>query len=82
MAYCKGPNCGAEIRWIESRKGGKVPLDPEPNSAGNVVLETGDDGEPRAVVLPNDAAKRYTGEKWMPHWKTCPDRDMFKKGKR
>ena len=91
MAICKGPRCGAEILWVNSRKyvtegghhrGGKgVPLDPEPNSAGNVVLEPGDDGKPVAVVLANDAAERYTGDKYMPHWKTCPDRDMFRKKK-
>jgi hypothetical protein len=25
MATCKGPNCGAEIRWVQTRKGGRIP---------------------------------------------------------
>jgi hypothetical protein len=93
QAKCRGPNCGAEIRWVRSRKyvdsqtgkhkGGKpVCLDAEPNPEGNVVVGPGDDGEPEAVVLSNEDAPLYKGEKWMPHWKTCPDRNDFRKKKR
>jgi hypothetical protein len=82
MGTCKGPNCGEEILWVSSRKGKPVCLDPEPNPAGNVVLEPGDGDGPVAVVLANDEAGRYTGDKYMPHWKTCPDRDSFRKPKK
>lgn len=89
MSTCKGPRCGAEIFWATTRRyvteaghhrGGKsVPLDPEPSSAGNIVLEPGDGDRQVAVVLANDEADHYIGDKYMPHWKTCPDSNSFRK---
>ncbi len=78
MSICKGPRCGEEIRWVKGRKGGSIPIDVEPNPEGNVLIE----GDGLAVVLPKEAAARYTGEKFMVHWKTCPDAESFRHKKR
>jgi len=74
MPVCKGGSCGAPIIFVKTQTGADLPIDEEPNPEGNVVLEA--DG--KAQVLPPKEAERYTGEKYMPHWKTCPDREKFK----
>lgn len=39
MAECK--KCHAPIRWVETKSGKRMPLDQQPNPAGNVVLRRG-----------------------------------------
>jgi hypothetical protein len=43
-----------------------MPLDIDPNPAGNVVIEDG-----HAVVLA--PGSDHPGERWMPHFSTCPN---------
>jgi hypothetical protein len=76
-------SCGAPLRWVTSdASGAAMPLDAAPTSAGNVVLETDLLGGESAVVLGPDAADtaRDAGEElWMPHWKTCPDAERWRR---
>ncbi|HEY6547621.1 MAG TPA: hypothetical protein VI589_06935 [Vicinamibacteria bacterium] len=66
--------------WARTGRGKKMPLDAEPSSAGNFVLE-GDDQDPTTHRLPNDAAATYTGDKYTSHFTTCPKaRDFSGKG--
>lgn len=69
MSTCR--SCGAPITWARSVPGARpMPLDPEPNEAGNVALERG-----RARVLAGDAltVHRSLGlPAYMPHHATCP----------
>lgn len=71
-------SCGAPMRWVETSAGRRMPLDPDPSSAGNVVIEA--DGKAR--VLPPVEAARYTGEKFTSHFATCPDAARFRNGGR
>jgi hypothetical protein len=76
---CKG--CGEAIIWCRTGRGKKMPLDAEPSSAGDFVIEFEDTNDPLTRKLPNDAAATYTGDKYVAHWVTCPNRDDFRKRK-
>lgn len=66
--------------WARTGRGKKMPLDAEPTSEGRFVLE-GDEENPVTHRLANYAASSYRGEKFTPHWETCPNADEFRKGK-
>lgn len=78
QSVCSGPTCAAVIRWAVTREGRRMPLNPEPDPAGNVVIETNPAGEVRARVLTGPELPAQ-GEAWMPHWKTCPDSPVFQR---
>jgi hypothetical protein len=71
MAECR--SCKAEITWARTRAGKAIPIDPDPRSDGNVVIEA--DGA--AVYLGADST--YTGERFVSHWVTCPDAESWRK---
>jgi hypothetical protein len=58
--------CLAPLRWERTERGRPMPLDIDPNPAGNVVIEDG-----HAVVLA--PGSDHPGERWMPHFSTCPN---------
>lgn len=78
MAKC--PSCGAPIRWCLTENDRTMPIDPDPDPRGNVVL-TGDVGRigdkefgrgaPIVHVL--KAGELPDGERFMPHFATCPN---------
>lgn len=77
---CAG--CGLAIAWRLTRKGAKIPLDPEPVSTGNVIL----DRQGLAVVLDRERIKvleaRADRDRWpryVSHFATCPNRDQFRR---
>jgi hypothetical protein len=62
--------CGAPLKWVETVDGGRMPLDPEPNSGGNVYMLDG-----RARVLTTaDKQEKLPPTRWMPHHATCPNK--------
>jgi hypothetical protein len=67
MSACR--TCGAEIVWAPTRnKKTPMPLDAEPNSRGNVVIENG-----LAIVLGPLEELLLAGKiRYMPHHATCP----------
>jgi len=67
MSLCKW--CGGRIRWVVTESGSTMPLDPDPNADGNVVIEGG-----RARVLSAIEHGQPAGHtaRWMPHHATCP----------
>lgn len=75
VATCK--RCSAEMIWCRTGRGKKMPVDAEPTAAGLFVLE-GDEQDPLAHRLANDAAATYTGEKYTSHFATCPNADEFR----
>jgi hypothetical protein len=82
VSNCRG--CGAPMIWTITRKGKKMPLDPEPVSramAGEKALlfeiheplPTGD-RTPRAILT-------HAVEGHLSHWATCIESDQFKRRK-
>lgn len=76
---CRG--CGAPMFFARTGSGARIPLDAEPSRDGEYTLE-GDDTNPVAYKLPNDAAATYTGDKYVSHFKTCPKASSFGKSRR
>lgn len=80
MATCKG--CGAEIIWIETPKGKRMPCDPvkvpywEKKGAPDKVVTP--DGEVISCELRGTLSKA-TGVGYIPHWRTCPDAGRFRR---
>ena len=72
MSGCQ--HCGARIRWVMTAKRRRaMPLDAEPDPAGNVILRP-EDG--RAVVLDipdRDHAVARGETVWRTHFATCPN---------
>lgn len=76
MPRCR--SCPAQIRWVRTNKGGKMPLDDKPVVGGNIIMIGG-----LAVTLTGDELEeaRETGERlWMPHWATCPKAKRHRPG--
>lgn len=78
---CKGPTCGAPIRWaLTEATGVAIPLDYEPNPDGNVILLRGSEPPvartlgPLELLIENPDTPRY-----MPHHATCPDVELFRR---
>lgn len=61
---CK--RCGQSIRWLRTAAGKAMPVDAEPNDAGNVYLRDG-----LAHVLHKDETPPGDVALLMPHFATC-----------
>jgi hypothetical protein len=83
MANCRG--CNAPIMWAITEEGKRAPLDPEPSSAGNVLVwrRLGDDGavltycatfagDVLATLVAHGVPLRTN------HFMTCPVADRFR----
>ena len=66
-------SCRARIRFVPTVTDRLMPLDAEPNPDGNVEIHDG-----HAVVLEQPTIFD-TGERWMPHWASCPDAEQWRK---
>jgi len=63
-------SCGADVLWVPTLAGKRMPLNASPDPMGNVVLRKLPTGETFAHVLRKDEA---TDERrFMPHHATCP----------
>ena len=79
---CRGPSCFAKIALVPTSTGGTIPLNAEPDQAGNVRIDDDLLGTPVAHVLSADGAAAARAEGvtlYMPHWTTCPDVDTFRR---
>jgi hypothetical protein len=80
MANCRG--CNAPIMWAITEEGKRAPLDPEPSSAGNVLIwrKRGLNdphcatfaGETLATLVAHGVPLRTN------HFMTCPVADRFR----
>ena len=71
-AECR--SCGAPIRWVHTTAGKSMPLNAQPDATGNVVMVDG-----LAVVSPEPTLTEEPGDRFMPHWATCPHAERWKK---
>jgi len=76
MSRCHG--CGRPIQWVETMRGKRMPIDPEPRDDGNIILLTGYTSvgptmARRAKVI---RAGEHLGEThYATHLATCPVRN-------
>lgn len=69
MTACK--LCGAEIVFVRTRVGARMPLDVEPHDDGTVEVIEDEDGEPLAVLTGNLTLFHQEQVRYRPHWATC-----------
>lgn len=69
MAVCR--SCGATILWAKTDTGKSMPLDAEPDSAGNVLLYRTPRGL-QAVVMGKTVAPDPRASVHQSHFATCP----------
>lgn len=77
FAECR--SCGQTIRWGTTRKGKKIPIDPEPCRDGNIRLTLDD----KAEILGgrNLSEARSRGDRLhVSHFTTCEQADEWRKG--
>ncbi len=71
MATCR--TCGAEIAWVFSESGVRMPVDPGERPDGNLVIEPDLTGRKVArVVAPGKGTH-------VSHFTTCPDASKHRK---
>ena len=70
-------SCLAEVAWVVTSKGHRMPLDPEPCDDGNVVI-TGevppghrDAGVPIVIALRKGEQPLSNQDRYMSHFATC-----------
>lgn len=72
--------CQAEIRWVVTVAGRRMPLDPAKVADGNVIPEVQADGSLRAKVVGGDQLP-VEGGAWQSHHRTCPEAAQHKRRK-
>ena len=78
MSVCR--RCGREIFWATTRRGKKIPLDPEPDPLNGRVYLYQDE----AIVLrPRelDQARKDGEPLFVAHFATCHAADVYHKGR-
>lgn len=78
-------SCGATVLWVVTRAGERMPLDPELDRDGDVVIVTSNGGEyglvsklqpaSQLALLDADERPRYRS-----HWSTCPNAEQHRAG--
>jgi len=74
MSTCR--SCNAEIIWATTNKGKAMPIDAEPNPAGNVELIPTPAG-PRAIVH-GQSPLMAEHPVHTTHFQTCPNADEWR----
>ncbi len=71
--------CGADIFFAETEKGRRIPVDPKPTAAGNLVLmhEGG-----RTLALSFSPASHAGRDRYISHFATCPHAGEHRRGRR
>jgi hypothetical protein len=75
VSECK--ECGAQMRWVKTRKGKNMPIDDEPDSSGRFVVEDPDSDPLRVRFLGEN--EEYTGDRFTSHFQTCTNPRRFSK---
>lgn len=71
-------SCSAEVFWVETEKGKRMPVDAEPSDAGNIVIRH--DGIAHYLTAEDKLHPKYSGEhRYTSHFATCPQKDQWRK---
>lgn len=77
MSKCR--SCLAEIIWAKTESGSLIPLDAEPNKPGaNMALI---EGIAKVVNRGDLFEPVYSGNLYLSHYATCPDREKWRQRK-
>jgi hypothetical protein len=76
---CEAPACAEPIFFAATGPGRSIPLDAEPDPAGNTAAYCNASGTWVARVLHRGEQAASHEKTYMPHWKTCKDPDAFRR---
>lgn len=75
MRKDKCNSCHADIAWVQTTNGKRMPIDPEPVVGGNLVVRERIGQVPLAFYTkPDPQTPRYVS-----HFVTCPQRNKWRK---
>ena len=81
MSKCK--SCGAEIRWVETEGGKRMPLDMVADADGNMTIDQRRDMEDHATAIdvgvPVGLFTDMAAPRYVPHFATCPQAGDWRK---
>lgn len=80
FARGKCSSCQAAIIWAQSAKGHPSPIDAEPVSEGNVVLDVPDDPREPPIARVLKKGQHAPMPRYVSHFATCPNADTHRKG--
>jgi len=72
-------SCGALIVWASTAHDKAMPVDAEPNPAGNVLLHARPGRGPLAEVVPPGQLLMGGGQLRTSHFATCPHADQHRR---
>lgn len=72
-------SCEAEIRWVVTAKGKRMPLDADPSFDGRYVFAQR--GSDRVSYLGERELENWTGDKYASHFATCVDADGWRRSR-
>lgn len=73
-------SCRKPILWAETEKGRRIPIDPDPVSDGNVVLQRRDGFRPPLAIV-RFVIPTGDGPRFKSHFATCPEASKFRKSR-
>jgi hypothetical protein len=77
-------SCHAEVIWVFTEKGRRMPIDAEPSADGRFRKERVDvvDGNQHRIVhfVRDDELEANTAPLYLSHFATCPDADQHRRG--
>lgn len=82
MGVCKGPTCGATIRFVRLLPDlAGHPIEVKPTPDGTIGIITPADGGKMAVATVLSKARRATwkGDLYRTHFASCPDAAWFRR---
>lgn len=71
-------SCEAEIIWVETEKGRRMPIDADPSPGGRFALSA--DGKTVAFVPPHSSVGGR-GDLHCSHFETCPEAEAWKRSR-
>jgi hypothetical protein len=79
ISQCR--SCDADIIWVVTEKGKKMPLDAEPHPEGTFRKERVDANGDRIVHFVTEGIERADNNRplYQSHFATCPERDHHRK---
>jgi hypothetical protein len=77
-AVCAAPDCGARLLWLLTVREAWMPINADPDPAGNVVIDRRGCAQVAQVVAAGDQADEHTA-RYMPHHATCPAADRYRR---
>lgn len=71
LEHCR--SCHRLIRWVDTERGKRMPIDPDPVPDGNVILISG-----RAHVLGRSEVAPLSTKRYQAHFRTCENARAFR----